>query len=327
MNSPARPRAEVNSPARPRAVVALGGNALGESPGEQLANLRAAVPALVGLVERGYEIVLTHGNGPQVGLINLAFERAAELGITPAALELPECTAVSQGYIGYHLQQSLQRELHTRRVARHVATVVTQVEVDAGDPAFSTPTKPVGSFVSEVTARKLMEADPSLTMVNDSGRGWRRVVASPKPRRIVEADSVFGLLNSGFIVVACGGGGVPVVDDGEGGHTGIPAVIDKDFASALLAEAVDATALIILTTVDRVAINFGTPEQIDLAEMTVAEVERHTADGHFAAGSMLPKVTAAANFVRSAPGRTAVICGLHQAAEALAGTAGTMIRA
>lgn len=311
----------------PRVVVALGGNALGNSPAEQLERIRAAAPALVGLIEEGYEIVISHGNGPQVGLIQQVFQHGAQAGIAPEGFDLPECTALSQGYIGYHLQQCILRELRNRSLPWHVSTVVTQVEVDPADPAFDTPTKPVGSFYDEETARRMMAEDPGVTMVEDSGRGWRRVVASPAPRRIVERDSILHLLDHEFVVVACGGGGVPVVDDGEGGHRGVPAVIDKDLASALLADAVEASVLVILTAVDRVAINFGTPEQEDLAEMTLADVERYTDEGQFAPGSMLPKVTAAAEFVRGGPGRTAVICDLHRAAEALRGSTGTRIRA
>lgn len=311
----------------PRIVIALGGNALGDSPAQQLTNLGAAVPSLVNLIESGYEIVVTHGNGPQVGLISKVFELGVQHQIAPPGFDLAECTALSQGYIGYHLQQCLQRELHCREMPYHVATVVTQVEVDPGDPAFQKPTKPVGSFVGEAQAREMMAAESGLTMVEDSGRGWRRVVASPKPRRIVEEASILHLLDHEFVVVACGGGGVPVISDGEDGYLGVPAVIDKDLASALLAEAVDATVLVILTAIDGVAIDFGKPTQRTLREMTLADVARYTAEGQFAAGSMLPKVEAAANFVAGGPGRIAVICDLQDAARALRGEVGTRITA
>lgn len=309
----------------PRIVIALGGNALGDSPADQLANLGAAVPSLVDLIESGYEIVVTHGNGPQVGLINRVFDLGVQQNIAPPGFDLAECTALSQGYIGYHLQQCLQRELHKRGMPWHVATVVTQVEVDRDDPAFGLPTKPVGSFVDEATAQQMMAAEPGLTMAEDSGRGWRRVVASPRPKRIVEQASILNLLDHEFVVVACGGGGVPVVDDGNYGHEGVPAVIDKDLASALLAEAVDAQVLVILTAIDGVALDFGKPTQRVLGEMTLKEVERYAAEGHFAAGSMRPKVEAAATFVAGAPGRFAVICDLHEAAGALQGVSGTRI--
>lgn len=310
-----------------RIVIALGGNALGDSPAEQRERIDAAAPALVGLIAQGHEIIVSHGNGPQVGAIRLAFETAAacaQPGRVPL-MDLPECTAMSQGYIGYHLQQGLAAELRRVGMPWHVATVVTQVEVDPDDPAFDRPTKPIGAFYDEPTARRMMAADARLRMVEDAGRGWRVVVASPRPVRIVERESILNLLDHEFIVIACGGGGVPVVRGLDGRLRGVDAVIDKDFASAALAEAVGADHLFILTAVDRVAVGFGTPQQRDLDRMSVAEAGRYVEEGQFAAGSMLPKVEAAIRFASSGPGRTAVICSLEKAPLAMRGESGTVV--
>lgn len=311
----------------PRIVIALGGNALGDTPGEQLANIRAACPALVGLIGQGYEIVVTHGNGPQVGMLNLAFDLAHEQSDKVPLIDLPECTAMSQGYIGYHLQQAIAEEVHRQHMPWHVASVVTQIEVDPNDPAFSRPTKPIGSFYDEATAKELMAADPGAVFAEDSGRGWRRMVASPAPLRVVERDSILNLLDHEFIVIACGGGGIPVIPDGHGGYRGVAAVIDKDRAAAQLAEAVGADTLFILTAVDKVAVNFGTPEQRDLDELSADEAERLAAAGEFGEGSMLPKVASAVQFVRGHPGRRAVICSLEKAPLAMTGQSGTVIHA
>jgi carbamate kinase len=308
-----------------RIVIALGGNALGDNPQEQRERIAAAAPSLVGLIALGHEIILSHGNGPQVGTISLAFDTASRHDERVAAMDLPECTAMSQGYIGYHLQQGIKRELRVQRMPWHVATVVTQVEVAADDPAFATPTKPIGGFYDEETARDLMAKDPDLVMAEDSGRGWRRVVASPRPIGIVERDSVLNLLDHEFIVIACGGGGVPVVRDEHGDYRGVPAVIDKDFASARLAETVGADYLFILTAVDKVAVNWGRPDRTDLDDLDVATAQRYIEEGHFGAGSMLPKVQAAVEFARSGPGRRAVICSLDKAPLAMSGRSGTVI--
>jgi carbamate kinase len=308
-----------------RIVIALGGNALGDTAAEQRERIDAAAPALVGLIAQGHEIIVSHGNGPQVGAIRLAFDTAsaAAPGRVPV-MDLPECTAMSQGYVGYHLQQGIAAELRRVGMPWHVATVVTQVEVDPADPAFTSPTKPIGAFYDEPTARRMM-ADEGLRMVEDAGRGWRTVVASPRPVRIVERESILNLLDHEFIVIACGGGGVPVVREADGRLRGVAAVIDKDFASAALAEAVGADHLFILTAVDRVAIGFGTPEQRDLDRLSVAEAQRYLEDGQFAAGSMRPKVEAAVRFASSSPGRTAVICSLEKAPLAMRGESGTVI--
>lgn len=308
-----------------RIVIALGGNALGDTAAEQRARIDAAAPALVGLIAQGHEIIVSHGNGPQVGAISLAFATAAEHTDRVPTMDLPECTAMSQGYIGYHLQQGIARELRRVGMPWHVASVVTQVEVDPADPAFAHPTKPIGGFYDEATARAMMAADADLRMVEDSGRGWRQVVASPRPVRIVEKDSILNLLDHEFIVVACGGGGIPVVRTPDGDHHGVAAVIDKDFASAALAEAVGADYLFILTAVDRVAVDFGTPAQRDLEDLDLAEAQRLVDEGQLGAGSMLPKVQAAMTFAASGPGRRAVICSLEKAPLAMRGESGTTI--
>jgi carbamate kinase len=310
-----------------RIVIALGGNALGDCPAEQVARVDAACPSLVGLIAQGHEIIVSHGNGPQVGTISLAFELASGQSDKIPAIDLPECTAMSQGYIGYHLQQGIAKELRRQGMPWHVATVVTQVEVDPADSAFATPSKPIGPFYDEATARRLMADDPSLVVREDSGRGWRRMVASPVPAGIVERDSILNLLDHEFIVIACGGGGVPVVRDEVGDLHGVAAVIDKDRASAQLAEAVGAEVLFILTAVDKVAIGWGTPQQRELDDLDADTARSLAAAGEFGAGSMLPKVEAAIAFVTGAPGRRAVICSLDKAPLAMTGQSGTVIHA
>ena len=309
-----------------RIVVALGGNALGGTPAEQREKTAEAARALVGLIEQGNEIVVSHGNGPQVGMINLGLAHAASDGVIPAEIPFPECGAMSQGYIGFHLQNAVLRRMRERGVKGEVCTVVTQVEVDPADPAFRNPTKPVGSFYSETEAAARMAAGDGVYR-EDAGRGWRKVVPSPLPVDIVEKESVLSLLRSGFVVIACGGGGIPVVKRGEGDYEGVPAVIDKDFASERLAEVCDADFLFILTAVERVCVNFNRPDQRELKEMTAAEAEQYAAEGQFAPGSMLPKVKAAVRFARSRPGRRAVICSLDKATLALSGESGTTVTA
>ena len=307
-----------------RIVVALGGNALGNNPVEQIEAVSNTAHALLGLIEQGNEIIITHGNGPQVGMIQNAFAAAHDAIGTPE-MPLPECGAMSQGYIGYHLQQGMRRTLRANGMPWQVATVVTQVVVDPDDPAFGEPAKPIGAFYDEAAAQQMMRDDPSLRMREDSGRGWRRVVASPKPVDIAERRSILNLLDSEYIVIACGGGGVPVVRDAHGDYYGVDAVIDKDFASACLAEAVGADYLFILTAVDHVCLNFGTPEQRALDELHVDEAETYLRAGQFGAGSMQPKVAAAVQFVRSGWRRRAVIASLEQAPAAMRGESGTRI--
>lgn len=308
-----------------RIVVALGGNALGNDAEEQQKMIDNAAPSLIALIKQKHEIIFSHGNGPQVGMINLAFDKASQINDKVAPMALAECTAMSQGYIGYHLQKGIGKQLRREGLPGLVATVITQVEVDMNDPAFKTPTKPIGSFYDEATAQKLMADNPGMIFAEDAGRGWRRMVASPQPVDIVEKETIISLLDNGFIVIACGGGGVPVIRDENGDYQGVSAVIDKDLSSAKLAETVDADYLYILTAVDRVAINFGKPDQQELAEMTVAQAEQYCQEGHFAPGSMLPKVRAAIQFASSKKGRQALIASLEKAPLAMQGASGTVI--
>ena len=302
-------------------VIALGGNALGNTPAEQLELVRQTAKPIVDLIEEGNQVVIAHGNGPQVGMINLGMSTAAEAGAIKSDMPFPECGAMSQGYIGYHLQNSIANELAARGIQKTVGTLVTQVLVDEANPAFQKPSKPVGAFYDKETADKIA-AERGYTMVEDAGRGWRQVVPSPKPVDVVEKDMVNTLVDSGYVVITVGGGGIPVVKK-DGRLVGTPAVIDKDFASAKLAELIDADMLVILTAVDRVAINWGKPDQKALAEMTVDEAEKYCGEGHFAPGSMLPKVQAAMSFAKA--GGTAIIASLENAAAALRGESGTRI--
>jgi carbamate kinase len=307
-----------------KVVVALGGNALGKSPAEQLELVKNTASSLIGLISTGNEVVISHGNGPQVGQINLGMSYAAEHGQS-AAFPFPECGAMSQGYIGYHLQQSLQNELHKRSMKKDVATIVTQVVVDSEDPAFQNPTKPIGAFYSKEEADSIA-ADKGYIFKEDAGRGWRQVVPSPTPKRIVELNSIKTLIEAGELVIAGGGGGVPVVETEEG-LQGVPAVIDKDRSSALLAANVGADKLIILTAVDYVAINFNKPDQKNLENLSVAEAKQYIDEGQFASGSMLPKVEACLSFVEGHPEREAIITSLSGLDAALAGQLGTVIHA
>ena len=309
----------------PRIVIALGGNALGKTPEEQKARIDELSGALVGLIEKGYEIIVTHGNGPQVGMIRLAFGAGATADPHVPSMPLAECTAMSEGYIGYHLQTGILRELRRRGMPWEVATLVTQVEVDPADRAFREPTKPIGAFYTADEVELLREKEPDAVFAADAGRGYRRMVASPKPKHIVEIRSIKNLLDNEFVVIACGGGGIPVVRRSEGDYIGVEAVIDKDLAAEKLAEEVGADHLFILTAVERVALHFGTPEQKELSAMTVTEAEQYCREGHFAPGSMLPKVQAAMAFARSAPGRRAVICSLEKAPLAIDGRSGTVV--
>lgn len=304
-----------------RIVIALGGNALGNTPYEQLSLVTQTAKPIVDLIEQGNEVIIAHGNGPQVGMIQLGMNTAAEAGTIPSDIPLPECGAMSQGYIGYHLQNAIGNELAARGICKEVATLVTQVVVDEQDPAFRNPTKPVGAFYDRQSAERLSR-EKGYTMVEDAGRGYRQVVPSPKPIDVVEKYTINALIECGCVVITVGGGGIPVVRR-EGRLVGVPAVIDKDFASARLAELVHADALIILTAVDRVAIHWGKPNQQSLSEMTVAEAERYCEEGHFAPGSMLPKVRAAISFARI--GGTAIIASLENAGKAITGESGTRI--
>lgn len=306
-----------------KVVVALGGNALGKTPGEQLELVKGTAKPIVDLIEKGNQVIIAHGNGPQVGMINLAMETASKSEANTPEMPFPECGAMSQGYIGYHLQNAIREELLNRGLNTPVATVVTQVIVDKDDQAFTNPTKPIGAFYSEEEAKKLM-SEKGYKMVEDAGRGWRRVVPSPIPVDVAEKETVKTLVDNGHVVITVGGGGIPVVAEGNS-LVGVPAVIDKDFASEKIAEILDADYFVILTAVERVAINFGTPEQRELDKMTVAEANKYIEEGHFAPGSMLPKVKATMKFAESKSGRKAIIASLGKAGEALNGQSGTVI--
>lgn len=306
-----------------RLVIALGGNALGKTPEEQLRLVGVTASTIVDLVEEGYDVVVGHGNGPQVGMVNLAFEFAAGNGGGTPAMPFPECGAMTQGYIGYHLQQAIQRELARRGLDRPCATVVTQVVVDPADEAFSHPTKPVGMFYSKDEADAIV-ARTGYTFVEDAGRGYRRVVPSPLPVKIVELPVVEQLVEHHNVVITVGGGGIPVMEKSDGDYEGVAAVIDKDRASARLALDLHADMLVILTAVERVSINYRKADQHDLESMALAEARDYIAAGHFAPGSMLPKVESCLQFVE-ATGAPALITSLERAREALQGTTGTRI--
>jgi len=312
-----------------RIVIALGGNALQANPKDttaeaQLITARQTSEAIVDLIEEGHEVIVAHGNGPQVGQLVATYEAAALINENNPIMPFPECGAMSQGYIGYHLQQSIRTEMRKRDVNKEIATIVTQVIVDENDSGFKNPTKPVGSFFTEQQAKKLM-TEKGYVMKEDSNRGWRRVVASPLPKAIVEEPIIKTLVEAGHVVITVGGGGIPVIDKGNGVLEGVAAVIDKDFASGKIAELLNADALVVLTAVEQVAINFGKPDQKNLSRITVEEAKIYIEEGHFAPGSMLPKIKAALTFVEAKKGRKAIITSLGKAREAIDGTAGTVI--
>ncbi|MEA4894981.1 MAG: carbamate kinase [Oscillospiraceae bacterium] len=306
-------------------VIALGGNALqtknsAPTAEAQLEVVKSTCEHIAEISNLGYEMAIVHGNGPQVGRMVLAFEAAKDI-VPPMPFDV--CGAMSQGYIGYHIQQALKYAINKRGNNYPVVTIATQVIVEKNDPAFENPTKPIGPFYSEEEANKIA-SEKGYVMKEDSGRGWRRVVASPLPRRIVEIDAVKKLWDS-TVVVTCGGGGIPVVENADGTLEGVAAVIDKDYAAELLAEQVDADILMILTEVEKVAINFGKPNQENLSHLSLAQATRYVSEGHFAPGSMLPKVQAAMKFIRANPDKKAIITSLDKAVSALAGTTGTVV--
>lgn len=303
-------------------VIALGGNALGNSPDEQRQLVQETAKPIVDLITEGHQVVIAHGNGPQVGMINNVFE-AAQSSLETPNMPFAECGAMSQGYIGYHLQNAIREELRRRSIAKQVVSLVTQVQVDPNDPAFQSPTKPIGPFYDEATAASLSKSK-GYQMVEDSGRGYRRVIASPKPVDIIEKETINTLVANDVVVITVGGGGIPVIQSGNK-LQGVDAVIDKDFASAKLAEAVDADFLFILTAIDRVMVNFNTPQQQSIEQMDVALAQQYISEGHFAPGSMLPKVEAAISFVANKPGKVSIIAALERASEALQGITGTRI--
>jgi len=307
-------------------VIALGGNALQDADGPstaeaQLETVEKATAYIADIIAKGYQVIVAHGNGPQVGRLVLQNEYA--IPVTPA-MPFDVCGAMSQGMIGYHIQQALGKVMRARGINKQAATVVTQVVVDKNDPMFQNPTKPIGPFYKEEEA-KVIAAEKGYTMKEDSGRGWRRVVASPLPVEINELDAVKCLVQGGFVVITVGGGGIPVIKDAKGNLSGTAAVIDKDLASEKLAEDLDADALVILTAVEKVSLNFNKPDQKDLDKVTAAEARKYVGEGHFAPGSMLPKVEAAIKFVESKPGRKAIITSLDKAVDAISGSAGTTI--
>lgn len=309
-------------------VVALGGNALqrqGEASSQ--AQQRVAdetIAQLLPLIQAGHRVAIVHGNGPQVGNIVL-HEEAINTEAVPS-LPLEDSGAMSQGLIGFWLQQAMHDTLATRGVHdKYAVSIVTQTVVDQADPAFQNPTKPIGPFYSEEEAKKV-QAERGYTVREDSGRGWRRVVPSPKPQEIVEAPVIKALVDAGVLVVSTGGGGIPVLRDASGQLSGVAAVIDKDFGAAKLADTLGADTLLILTSVDAAKVNFGQPTEQSLGEVSVEELQQHIDAGQFAAGSMLPKTQAALSFVAGASGRTAIITSLEKTADAINGAAGTRIK-
>lgn len=295
-------------------VIAFGGNALGNNPKEQQALIKKAVKNLVPLIKDGHQIIIGHGNGPQVGIINLAFEDSYENEDIPY-MPFPECTAMSQGYIGYHLQKGLRDVLEEEGIEKKIVTIVTQVVVDKNDPSFKNPTKPVGPFYSKRIAEKLM-AESGEKYVEDAGRGWRKVVASPKPLEIVEIDTIKDLLKTGHIIIAGGGGGIPIYLQNEA--KGANAVIDKDLVSSLMATNLNADLLIILTNIEQAELNYNTPQATKVGSVTVEEAKKYIEEGHFAKGSMLPKIQAAINFVENT-GNRAMITSLTNLENAIKG--------
>lgn len=303
-------------------VLALGGNALGYTPKEQIEAVEIAADAIVELVEDGYDVVIGHGNGPQVGMINLAMENSFRQGIGTPQIPLVECGAMSQGYIGYHLQQAVDKKLREKNISKNVVSVVTRVEVDKNDIAFSNPTKPIGAFYSKEESQEISKKDGSI-FVEDSGRGYRMVVASPLPKNIVEIETVRTLVENNTLVITVGGGGIPVVKE-EVGYVGVNSVIDKDQSCSKLAQELNADVLLILTAVEKVAINFNKPNQENLDLITLADCERYIGEEQFAKGSMLPKVEACMRYLENVDG-TAIITSLETAREALKGNTGTRI--
>ncbi|EGO6706710.1 carbamate kinase [Enterococcus faecalis] len=306
-----------------RVVVALGGNALGNNLTEQMTAVKQTSKAIADLIETGYEVILSHGNGPQVGMIQLAMEEFSFNNPQYPVVPLSMCVAMSQSYIGYDLENALQEELRQRNISKAVTTIVTQVVVDENDPAFKKPTKPIGRFMTKEEAEQLVK-EKNIQVMEDAGRGYRQVVASPKPKNIVELLTIQTLVDAGQTVIAGGGGGIPVIQEGNR-LKGVNAVIDKDFCSERLAEQVDADLLVILTAVEKVCINFGKENQEALGNISTEKMKQYAQEGQFAPGSMLPKVEAAIKFAESKTGRKTLITLLEKAKEGLSGKTGTLI--
>lgn len=304
-------------------VVALGGNALGKSPQEQLELVKNTAKSLVGLITKGHEIVISHGNGPQVGSINLGLNYAAEHDQGPA-FPFAECGAMSQAYIGYQLQESLQNELHSMGIDKQVVTLVTQVEVDEDDPAFNSPSKPIGLFYTKEEANRIQQ-EKGYQFVEDAGRGYRRVVPSPQPISIIELESIKTLVENDTLVIAAGGGGIPVIREQHDSFKGIDAVIDKDKTSALLGADIHCDQLIILTAIDYVYINYHTDQQQALKTTNIDTLKTYIEEEQFAKGSMLPKIESAISFIENNPNGSVLITSLNQLDAALEGKIGTLI--
>ena len=293
-------------------VVALGGNALGNNPEEQLGLLENTAKIIVKLITLGHDVILTHGNGPQVGQISLAMEYSHS-GINTPYMPFAECGSMSQGYIGYQLQQVLENELKKQHIAKSCVTVITQVLVDAKDQAFKNPTKPIGAFYSKEEAKKIAK-EKKQTFVSDAGRGYRRVVPSPKPIDILEKKAIKLLVDNGVIVIATGGGGIPVIKDKKtNNYKGVDAVIDKDKTASLMAKELNADMLLILTAIPKVCLNFNQENELPLNEMTVAEAKQYIKNNEFAPGSMLPKIEACIDFVKDDSTKVAMITSLKDA--------------
>lgn len=303
-----------------RIVIAFGGNALGNNPKEQQLLIKKAVRNIVPLIKAGHEIIIGHGNGPQVGIINLAFEDSYENEDIPY-MPFPECTAMSQGYIGYHLQKGLRDVLEEEGIEKKIVTLITQVVVDKYDSSFKNPTKPVGPFYSKRMAEKLM-AESGEKYIEDAGRGYRKVVASPRPLEIVEIESIKDLLRTGHVVIAGGGGGVPIYKQNEA--KGANAVIDKDLVCSLIATSLNADMLVILTNIEQAELNYNTENATKIGSITVDEAKSYIEEGHFAKGSMLPKMMAALEFVE-ATGNRAVITSLTNLENVMTGNKVTEI--
>lgn len=305
-------------------VIALGGNALGKTPEEQLKLVKETAKSIVEIVKEGHEVIVTHGNGPQVGMINLAMDFANENEAGTPNMPFAECGAMSQGYIGYHLQQSISEELRKSEINQGCVTIITQVEVAKRDKAFATPTKPVGMFYTKEEAKQIQK-EKGYTFVEDAGRGYRRVVPSPKPINIIELEVIKRLIRAKNIVIAVGGGGIPVIKTRKG-YQGVDAVIDKDLSSAKLAAQINADILLILTAVEKVYLNYNTPNALGLDKLTSAEAKKYIKKQEFAKGSMLPKIEACLNFVKACPKGKAIITSLDKAKEALNKETGTIIK-
>lgn len=292
-----------------RIVLALGGNALGNTPNEQLTKIDLCTDYITNLIERGHELILVHGNGPQVGMIKAAFDIGHKENISISDMPFPECIAMSQGYIGYHMQNRILNKLIEKNINKNIVTIITQVEVDKNDEAFDRPTKPIGSFISKEEA-EIKEKETGYKFVSDAGRGYRRVVASPKPKSILELDSIDKLLKENSIVITGGGGGIPVVRE-KNEYVGVSAVIDKDLVSSKMAQDINADRLIILTAVEQVAINFGKKDEIWLDELNIETLDKYIGQDQFHKGSMLPKILAAREFILSGKNKECVITSIE----------------